>query len=193
MYAENARNRMLPSLLAMLVVLSLSFNIKQLLDINYYRKMASETEGLLSGIAAVTVKPAINSLKKIPVNKNELQCLAENIYFEAANQSLVGKIAVGQVVLNRLAKPSYPKTVCGVINQKIGEVCMFSWKCEEPKEIANQQAWKQSRQVAYDLLSHDPKDRLDITEGATHFHAVGLKTGWNLKPTAKIDDHLFYK
>jgi spore germination cell wall hydrolase CwlJ-like protein len=70
---------------------------------------------------------------------------------------------------------------------------MFSWKCESNKQIRNQNAWKQSQQVAYDLLSKDRKDLIDITEGATHFHNKTVRPGWNLKKVAQIDDHAFYK
>jgi len=39
---------------------------------------------------------------------NDVYCMAQNIYFEAGNQPLAGKIAVAQVVLNRLEHPNYP-------------------------------------------------------------------------------------
>ena len=42
-------------------------------------------------------------------------CLAKNIYFEAGNQPLAGKVAVAQVVFNRMEHASYPDNVCGVI------------------------------------------------------------------------------
>ena len=69
-------------------------------------------------------------------------CLAQNIYFEAGNQPLAGKVAVAQVVLNRLEHSSYPSTVCGVIyDAKMFEnwkgnmlprrnQCQFSWFCD---------------------------------------------------------------
>ena len=47
----------------------------------------------------------------------EIYCMAQNIYFEAGNQPLAGKIAVSQVVLNRVEHYAYPDTVCGVVYQ----------------------------------------------------------------------------
>ena len=38
-------------------------------------------------------------------------CLPQNIYLEAGNQPLAGKIAVAHVVLNRLEHKSYPNNV----------------------------------------------------------------------------------
>ena len=43
----------------------------------------------------------------------EVICLAKNIYFEAGNQPLAGKVAVAQVVFNRMEHASYPDDVCG--------------------------------------------------------------------------------
>lgn len=167
---------------------SLSFNIKQFFEVKYYQALVSNTVVLQE----TTQKPSA-VVNTVVVNKSELQCLAENIYFESASQSLAGKFAVGYVVLNRVAKPNYPKTVCGVVNQRVGSTCMFSWTCNESRQIRSQAAWKQSEQVAIKLLSRKRKDLLDITDGATHFHATSINPGWKLKRVAKIDDHLFYK
>lgn len=193
MYADNARNRMLLIMMALIAAMSMSFNIKQLFDIEYYRNIASEAQEVLKETMPAKVLPALSAVRTRDVSKSELQCMAESIYFEAATQSLIGKIAVGQVVLNRVNSPKYPKTVCGVVNQRLGDTCMFSWTCSDKPDIKNSAAWKQSQQVAYDLLSRDRRDIVDITEGATHFHGTSVNPGWRLRRVAKIDDHLFYK
>jgi hypothetical protein len=132
--------------------------------------------------------PSLTSAKSI--DPKELRCMTENIYFEAGGESLAGKMAVGHVVLNRLKNPKYPKTVCGVVHQKNGETCMFSWLCEAPKEVKNSQNWQQSQEVAHKLLS---QDIVDLTEGSTNFHNASVNPKWNLKPTVKIDGHQFYR
>ena len=196
------RNRILIlGIAAILIAASLTFNVKQLFELKYYQSLVSnhqakEKAALIENKSLNENKPIDTTIaiKSVPVNKAELQCLAESIYFESGSQSLVGKYAVGHVVLNRVAKPNYPKTVCGVINHRIGNTCMFSWKCSEPKTIpTSSHAWKQSHQVAYKLLSYKRKDLVDITDGATHFHAAGIDPKWKLKKITKIDDHLFYK
>lgn len=40
------------------------------------------------------------------------------IFFEANRSSRVGMIAVGNVVMNRVASDDFPDTVCGVVGQK---------------------------------------------------------------------------
>lgn len=193
MYAEIARNRMLIVMLALITSMSMGLNIKQLLDISHYKNIASQTQEVIENLLTIKVVNTTASGKIKTVNPAELQCMAQNIYFEAGSQSLAGKMAVGYVVLNRMRKPNYPDTACGVINQRTGESCMFSWTCAGDKQVRNQTVWKQSQQVAYDLLSRDRKDLVDITEGATHFHNGSVNPRWKLKRVAKIDDHYFYR
>ena len=93
--------------------------------------------GLLIGMAVSM------SSKLYAYDENgEAVCLAKNIYFEAGNQPLAGKVAVAQVVLNRMEHASYPKDVCGVVYQAkwrenwkgqqvpIRHQCQFSWFCD---------------------------------------------------------------
>ena len=47
----------------------------------------------------------VPEIKKVLVNKEELDCMASNIYFEASTQSRVGKIAGAQVTMNRVRSP----------------------------------------------------------------------------------------
>lgn len=51
-------------------------------------------------------------------NGDDLYWLSRIIYAESGNQSLEGKIAVGNVILNRVADSRFPNTVKGVIFQK---------------------------------------------------------------------------
>ena len=47
----------------------------------------------------------------------DAHCLAQNIYFEAGNQPLAGKIAVANVTLNRVEHDKFPNNVCDVVYQ----------------------------------------------------------------------------
>ena len=51
-------------------------------------------------------------------NSNDLYWLSHIIYSESGNQPMAGKIAVGNVVMNRVASYKFPNTVEGVIFQK---------------------------------------------------------------------------
>ena len=52
------------------------------------------------------------------INSRELDCLAKNIYYEAGNETLEGKVAVGIVTLNRVADGRFSSSVCGVVKQR---------------------------------------------------------------------------
>lgn len=60
-----------------------------------------------------TNKPFVNGSEYY--NKDDLYWLSRIINAEASGESLRGKIAVGNVVINRRASKSYPNTIYGVI------------------------------------------------------------------------------
>ena len=70
-----------------------------------------------------------------PVNEQELQCMAQNIYFEGRAEPMVGKIAIGHVVMNRIEDKNFPKTICEVVHQ--GPV-RESWKTKKDPTLAKQ-------------------------------------------------------
>lgn len=51
-------------------------------------------------------------------NQDDLFWLSRIIYAESGNQSMKGKMAVGNVVMNRVASPLFPNTVLGVVSQR---------------------------------------------------------------------------
>src|SRR6266436_1391309 len=65
--------------------------------------------------------------------ENDLQCLAENIYFEARAEPLKGQYAVAEVTVNRTQAPNFPHTICGVVHEvrwdpaRKRSVADFSW------------------------------------------------------------------
>ena len=135
----------------------------------------------------------------------EAFCLAKNIYFEAGNQPLAGKVAVAQVVLNRLQHNSYPTDICGVVYQAeykenwkgnmmpVRNRCQFSWFCDgksdEPKDS---KTWIESYQIANNFMM---APTWDLTEGALWYHADYIYPYWaeHLNETVKINNHIFYR
>lgn len=138
------------------------------------------------------------TLAAAPAPTNELQCLADVIYFEARGESKAGRMAVGQVAINRTNHRDYPDTICEVVYQSSpsGRVCQFSWACDPSHRVRDRQAYSDAKQLAQ-LLYTDFKIRRelpDIVNGATHFHNTTVQPGWasRLERTARIDDHIFY-
>ena len=131
-------------------------------------------------------------------------CLALNTYHEAKNQSLVGQVATAQVVMNRVADSRYPNTVCEVVKQgpkykgsdvPVRHKCQFSWFCDgksdEPKKDSKE--WRMAQEYARIVLSG--RIVLDVTEGATHYHATYVKPSWakTKTRTTRIESHIFYR
>ena len=130
-------------------------------------------------------------------------CLALNTYHEAKNQSLVGQVATAQVVMNRVADSRYPNTVCEVVKQgpkykgsdvPVRHKCQFSWFCDGKDDTPkNEKAWRKAQDVAF-LVIYD-KIKLDVTEGATHYHATYVRPSWakTKTRTTRIEKHIFYR
>ena len=62
--------------------------------------------------------------------RQQVDCLAQNMYFESGWEPETGQIAVAMVTINRQESGNYPSTICGVVKQKIASTCQFSWVCE---------------------------------------------------------------
>ena len=131
-------------------------------------------------------------------------CLALNTYHEAKNQSMIGQVATAQVVMNRVADSRYPNTVCEVVKQgpkykgsdvPVRHKCQFSWFCDgksdEPKKDSKE--WRMAQEYARIVLSG--RIVLDVTEGATHYHATYVKPSWakTKTRTTRIESHIFYR
>ena len=134
-------------------------------------------------------------------------CMAQNIYFEAGNQPLSGKLAVANVTMNRVEDLQFPETICGVVYDVkewrtswsgklvpvIGQ-CQFSWYCDgksdDPKDSIT---WLESIRIADIILGSD--QYLDITDGALWYHADYIHPYWadHLERLVVIENHIFYK
>lgn len=139
-----------------------------------------------------------DSDKKHKVSKQEISCLAHNIYYEAGYESTEGKIAVGLVTLNRLADNDFPKSVCAVVRQKTQGKCQFSWNCQRVR-VPKYKGWHwaDSVRIARELL--EGKDEYDVYRikysQALYFHHQHKKTDWD-RVLVKIDSsgsNVFYK
>ena len=133
-----------------------------------------------------------------------LMCLALNTYHEAKNQSMIGQVATAQVVMNRVADSRYSNTVCEVVKQgpkykgsdvPVRHKCQFSWFCDgksdEPRKDSKE--WRMAQEYARIVLSG--RIVLDVTEGATHYHATYVKPAWakTKTRTTRIESHIFYR
>ena len=149
--------------------------------------------------------------------EGEFYCLAVNAYHEAKGESFDEKMATSQVVLNRVASPHYPDTICDVITQgpireswktkkdptlashervyyPIRNRCQFSWYCDgRSDDVNNLDGWEDSVLAAYIVYMGFGEDRVD---GATHYYAhEKVNPSWakTMVVTAKMDGHTYLK
>lgn len=129
------------------------------------------------------------------LDKKEIKCLADNIYYEAGNQTENGKVAVALVTLNRSNSWRFPKTICQVVYQRSRWKCQFSWVCNRNRQIKYWKQYEESQEIANKvLLNYDNME--DITFGATFFHRNDIRPPWlnpRIKKTVAIGRHIFYK
>jgi len=127
----------------------------------------------------------------------QLECLAKNIYNEAATEPFEGKVAVAQVTMNRVEDGRFGKDVCGVVYQRnvVYEkvICQFSWACMP--SVRNRPVYgalyRESEEVAKKVLLEN--FRLPSMKDAMYYHADYVKPGWKKPKITQIGHHIFYK
>ena len=124
----------------------------------------------------------------LEAHRQNLACLARNVYFEGRGEPLAGQYAIAEVTMNRKASRFYPKTVCEVVYQREA----FSWTGTRNLEKPDGEAWAQAQKVAEDVYYGR---RPASMPGVTHFHATYVRPDWSAerKRVAKIGRHVFYR
>ena len=124
--------------------------------------------------------------------RKQIDCMAKNLYYEAASESFEGKLAVAQVTMNRVNSSKFPSTVCEVVYQKTGKTYQFSWVGENVGPIRSKYAWEECLIVAKKALTeHKLHDTIYKTQ-SMYYHNTSVNPRWKLKYVTKIGNHLFY-
>ena len=190
----------------------MSIGVTMLPTRNYVKGMLVGSLAFLGLSFCSPPAPALE-LKNI-IRQDQAKCLADNMYFEARNQSWRGIVAVGMVTLNRVSDKRFPEILCEVVKQgptskwwleQKGKVvpirhrCQFSWYCDGKSdkipefdiELYNAIFAKATRMIGqYNWGTLD-----DMTKGSTHYHADYVYPEWRQTKTKMItiDNHIFYK
>ena len=164
-------------------------------------------ELLVSFITSVSPAEADVPLKSFQTD--QAYCLAENVYHEARNQPAAGQMAVMSVTLNRVADSRFPNTVCEVVRQgphrpswkddtvliPVRHKCQFSWYCDGKSDrIYDMETFDFIFVFTQGLIDGSIKV-MDVTDGATHYHADYVEPSWakTKTKTIEIEDHIFYR
>jgi spore germination cell wall hydrolase CwlJ-like protein len=147
-------------------------------------------------------------------SKEEVECLAQNIYHEARGQGVDGRFAVAHVTINRMHHKRFPDTVCAVVKQgrtkpswkdgspiPIKNMCQFSWYCDgKADDILEPKAYLAAKIAAYRVY-HNRVSGFELNskwndsvQGAMWYHATQVKPYWitDMQKVDRIDNHIFY-
>ncbi|MFC0588168.1 cell wall hydrolase [Novosphingobium aquiterrae] len=124
-----------------------------------------------------------------------LECLTAAIYYEAASEPDQGQRAVAQVILNRVAHPSFPNSVCGVVYQgsERSTGCQFSFTCDGSlARLPSRFFWQRAMGVAQAALSGYVEPSVGL---ATHYHTIAVHPAWDrdMNQITTIGAHIFFR
>lgn len=134
-------------------------------------------------------------------DRNEVMCMALNLYHEARGESKVGRLAVMNVVMNRAKSSEFKgSTICDVVmsgrkdanGRPIKHKCAFSWMCDGRSDTPkNMEMFDKMYNEAEEFLSNN--EVIDVTEGAVYYHSTGVNPNWKFEKVTRIDNHIFYR
>ena len=116
----------------------------------------------------------------------ETICLAKIVHHESANQPREGQLAVAQVVMNRLASPRFPRSICAIAMQP-GQ--FFNVHAYNPRQDSR---WDRAVEVALDARNGVSPP---VVGEALFFHAAHASPSFHRSRTrvTQIGHHVFYR
>jgi spore germination cell wall hydrolase CwlJ-like protein len=120
----------------------------------------------------------------------EHECLAGAVYFEARGESLLGQLAVAEVVLNRAASGEYPTTLCKVVTQP-WQFSFVNATGRIPEANRNSEGWHNAVAVAR-IAQEKLAGKLETDVLWYHADYVAPSWGQRLDRVDKIGAHIFY-
>jgi spore germination cell wall hydrolase CwlJ-like protein len=156
---------------------------------------------LTIGFTALTVTNIVTLPYKAYYNfmsadaKKQVECLAQNIYYEAGYEPEKGQLAVAFVTINRVKSGFFEDDICGVVKQKHKGVCQFTWYCENTTRSLTGRAevvYNDVKDLAvYVYANYDKLE--DPSKGALFYHADYVNPKWkNMEHLTTIGRHIFY-
>jgi spore germination cell wall hydrolase CwlJ-like protein len=141
------------------------------------------------------------SLSAQTLKEEEVDCLAEALYFEARSENLIAQLAVGNVIYKRVKSSKFPNTFCSVVRQSnktkkgklIKNKCQFSYYCDGKKEtIYDVEAYKKAVSISHLVMEGVVIEHI---RDALYYHASYVRPYWseNKKYLGKVGLHNFYK
>ena len=140
--------------------------------------------------AAETGETAQAEAEAVAINDahdDELECLVRTISNEARGEPYEGKLAVAQVVMNRVASPLFPDTICGVVYQRH----QFS-NIRRHQPVRSGPLWDRMVEIAIDARNGVSEP---VVGDALFFHAGYVRPRFSRtrERVAQVGAHIFYR
>ncbi|MGI5853222.1 MAG: cell wall hydrolase [Bacillota bacterium] len=155
--------------------------VGQKLTIPYRGNGSSSGSGENTATKATTAAKSTAS-RGISVSAADVELLARLIYAESRGESFTGQVAVGAVILNRVASKNFPSSISKVIYAP-GQFCTV--RDGQINRTPNATAYKAAQAA---LKGQDP------TGGAVYFYNPAKTTSrwiWSRPVSIKIGSHVF--
>lgn len=172
-------------LVAALGVLALLYFVNQERRMHNMEDSIQEMSGTIKEI-----KKAVVPGTTVEYTEEDEECLTKNIFFEAGVEKKKGKIAVGQVTINRVKAGRWGSTICEVVYAP----SQFSWTLFKDKlnEVPSGPNWVESQEAAKLVLKGE---KLKHLEDAHFYHTDYIATPkWadNKYKISQVGKHIFY-
>lgn len=141
----------------------------------------------------VPVEVIVEVPPPVDYTEEDIYYLTEALHFESGVEPTIGKIFVGQVILNRVKSHLWPNTIKDVVHEiKKDGTGQFSYYTDGKPDDMSSKVIEDLRPVVLYILNN--KDGIDITEGANHYYNPDLADPYwaeKMDYIALIGDHEF--
>ncbi|MBR1925536.1 MAG: spore cortex-lytic enzyme [Clostridia bacterium] len=149
---------------------------------NFQKKNKLTADGIVGPKTAAALGMSLTSSKSQTQTSSDLYLLAKCIHAEARGEPYAGQVAIGAVILNRVASSKFPNTISGVIYQPYAFTAVNDGQINlEP----NQSAYNAAR---------DALNGWDPSHGALYYYNPKTATSswiWSRTVLVTIGNHKF--
>lgn len=181
-------------LVGVMVGVAIAMSTYQNIQLNSLKRKIDKTEQS-SLESKENTTHILEEVRKLEHCAMDVQCLklAEAIYFESGNNSYSDKIAIANVVKNRVQ--SGESSYIDILTERNKKICQFSYLCVRKSfTIDHDRMWRDSVNAASDVYYNKV---VDTTDGALYYYAHKRikKPKWarNMLVTKKTESHTFLK
>ena len=151
---------------------------------NFQSKNGLKVDGIVGSKTLAALGISASSNKNSTSNNSNLYLISQVIYGEARGEPYEGQVAVGAVLLNRVADSRFPNTVAGVVYQSGAFTCVSDGQINLTPDATAKKA------------AQDAINGWDPTHGSVYYFNPNTATSswiWSRPQTVTIGKHIFCK